>query len=137
MMLGDLLESEWIAALMELPTLPVEDDGGNVDEVPTVLQAEEHRDAVAPQVAQKTDLVVIKERGSEPSKQKGEEEHDVLELLPSMPKRQRQSKPQGFRQACEVCGHHGMDTVEKLRTQLKSHIKEGSFGVQFQHAARC
>jgi hypothetical protein len=132
MMLADQLEREKRAALLELPTLPAE-DGRNVEEiVPTVLQAEElvrEEHAVAPQVAQMTDLVVIKDRGSELSprkKQKGEEEHDVPELLPSMPKRQRQSKPQGFRQACEVCGRHGMYAVEKLRAHLKTHIKEGS-----------
>ncbi len=155
--LAEQLERERRVALMELPTLPMENDGNVEDkkDVPTMQQEElapeREEQALAPQVVERVDLeVMIEKQRREQEERDGriratvpspllspfldaslrggrdKEEEDSLELLPSVPKRRRRSKMQGFRQACEVCGLHAMDTVEKLRAHLKTHIKMGS-----------
>ncbi len=56
-----------------------------------------------------------------------EEEQEInLETLPGIPSKRHRRGLMSYRQACEVCGLVGMDTLEKLRAHIKTHVKNPS-----------
>ncbi len=75
--------------------------------------------------------VVLSPRPAPPAPQMAEDrtnlaKDDREETLPSMSNKRRRQGKMSYREACEVCGRHGLDTLEKLRAHLKTHLKDGA-----------